>query len=314
LSRTIRSRDTSAHEPPLERGAPYPAETPAELPKQSWAEIAKGVKAEAKDDHVTLMSAGVAFYALLALVPALIALLSVYGLLADPQQIERQVVDALKAAPTEVRNMMSQQMQDISDAGSGALLAVFGGILVALWSASSGVSNLISALNVAYNVEEGRGWVKRKLVALAFTLGAILFFVVAFGALAILPRLLSNTGLGTPGRWAANIAAWAFLLAGLAVGLAILYRYGPNRREPKWSWVSPGAILALVLWLIGSLAFSIYTANFGRYNETYGSLGAVVVVMLWLFITSLAILLGAELNAQAERRTTRSQSAPARES
>lgn len=296
------------HEPPLEPGAPYPADTPAELPTRSWLEIAKDVKVEAKDDNVTLMSAGVAFYALLALVPALIAMLSLYGLVADPRQIERQVVGALKAAPEEVRTMMAQQMRDIAQGSSGgAVLAIVLGIVIALWSASSGVGNLISALNVAYDEEESRGWVQRKLLALGFTLGAIVFFVVAFGALTVLPKLLSHTGLGTPGRWAANIAAWAFLAIGLAVALAVLYRYGPDRREPRWSWVSPGAVLALVLWIVGSLAFSIYTANFGRYNETYGSLGAVVITMLWLFITSLAVVLGAELNAEVERRSIRSQ-------
>lgn len=314
MSRTVQQRNTTqqadrgGHEPPLEPGAPYPADTPAELPKRSWLEIAKDVKAEAKDDNVTLMSAGVAFYALLALVPGLIAMISVYGLVADPQQIERQVVNALKAAPAEVRTMMSQQMSDIaSGSNGGAVLAVVLGIVVALWSASSGVGNLIAALNVAYDEEDTRGWIKRKLLALAFTLGAILFFVLAFGALTVLPKALANTGLGTPGRWAANIAAWAFLVVGLTVGLAVLYRYGPDRTEPKWSWTSPGAVLAIVLWVVGSIVFSIYTANFGKYNETYGSLGAVVVTMLWLFITSLAIVLGAELNAEAERRSTRSQ-------
>ncbi len=276
---------------------------PSDLSARSWLDIAKSVKREVKDDHVTLMSAGVAFYALLALVPGLIALISIYGLVSDPDEVEGQVVRALSAAPAEVRDMLAAQMQDIAAAGGGAVLGVILGVLVALWTASNGVGNLMQALSIAYNVEEKRGWVKRKALALVFTLGAILFFVVAFASFTFLPNLLDGTGLGGFGQWAMRIGAWVVLAAGLLVGLAVLYRYGPNRRpEPRWVWVSPGAVLALVLWIVGSLIFSIYTRNFGNYNETYGSLGAVVVTMLWLFITALAILLGAEVNSETEKR------------
>ncbi len=158
-------------------------------------------------------------------------------------------------------------------------------VLLALWSASSGVQNLIAAVNAAYNEDETRGFVKLKSVSLAFTVGAIVFLVGAFFVIAVLPALLADAGLGTPGRVAVGVLRWVVLLIGMLIALSVLYRYGPDRSRSTWSWVSPGAIFATILWLAGSALFAFYTANFGKYNETYGSLGAVVVMMLWLYIT-----------------------------
>ena len=287
----------------LDRGRT--AESPRQLPARGWKDVLVRVKDESKRDHVMLLSAGVAFFGLLALVPALVALLSVYGLVADPDRIDDQLLDALSAAPAEVRDLISQQVRDIGDASSGALIAVVGGILLALWSASSGMKNLIEAINQAYDEEEGRGFVKVRGLSLAFTIGALLFLIVAFTAIALLPSLLASSGLGSAGRVLVSVARFVLLFFGLLAGLAVLYRYAPDREAAKWSWVSPGAIFASVLWIIGSLLFSIYAANFGTYNETYGALGAVVVVMLWLLLTALAIILGAELNSELERQTAR---------
>jgi len=282
------------------------AEQPTEVPPRGWKDVLIRVKSEAKEDHVSLLSAGVAFYALLALVPALVALLSIYGLVADPEDIERQVLDALSAAPAEVREMVSEQLTSIQGSSAGtAVFAAIAGIVLALWSASSGIKHLIEAINAAYDEKESRGFVRLRGLSLAFTAGAVVFFVIAFGAIALLPSLLAETGLGTAGRIAAGLLRWVVLLAGLLVGLAVLYRYAPSRENARWAWVSPGALLASVLWLAGSVLFSIYTANFGKYNETYGSLGVVVVVMLWLFLTMVSIVLGAELNAEVERQTVK---------
>ena len=195
--------------------------------------------------------------------------------------------------------MITQQLTSIADGdSSGAVVGVIIGLAVALWAASSGVGHLIEALNVAYDVDETRGWVERKALALVFTIGAVLFLVVALGSIALLPALVAESGLGDAGRWAVGGLRWVILLGGLLVGLAVLYRYGPDRANARWRWITPGAVLAAILWLLASMAFSIYTANFGRYNETYGSLGAIVVVMLWLVISAAAVLLGAELNAE----------------
>lgn len=282
------------------------ADKPTEIPGKGWRDVFVRVKAESKDDNVTLLAAGVAFYSLLAAVPAMAGLLSIYGLAADPKDIGDQVVSALAAAPREVRDLVTSQLESIADSSGGAtFFAAILGIAVAIWSASAGVGHLMDALNVAYDEEEKRNWLRRKLVALAFTMGAILFVAVAFGVIALLPALLADTGLGVVGRVLINTLRWVVLFGGMIAGLAVLYRYGPSRDEPRWRWVSPGAAIAAGLWLVGSLVFSVYTSNFGKYNETYGSLGAIVVAMLWLFLTAAVIIIGAEINAELERQTLR---------
>ncbi len=264
------------------------------------------VRSEMKIDHVTLLSAGVAFYGLLALVPALVAVISIYGLVADPQDVRSQLLDALSAAPSEVRNLVSTQMESIASSSSASTVAaVIVGGLAAVWSASAGVGHLVDALNVAYDEEEHRNLVRRKLMALAFTLGAILFIAVAFVIIALLPAVVDSTGLGSVGQIVVNVVRWIVLLGGMQLLVAVLYRYGPDRDAPQWRWVSPGASVAAAMWIVGSLAFSVYTANFAKYNDTYGSLGAVVVLMLWLFLTALSIIVGAEVNAEMERQTAK---------
>ena len=282
------------------------ADRPTDIPAKGWRDVLVRVKSEAKDDHVTLLSAGVAFYSLLALVPGLVALISIYGLVASPSTIRSQVLSSLSAAPTDVRNLVSTQLASISaSSGGSTIITAIIGILLALWSASAGINHVMDALNVCYDEEEHRNFVRRKVIALAFTIGAVLFFVVAFTVIAIMPALLAHTGLGVVGRILANVLRWVILFAGMIVGLAVLYRYAPDRDEPRWRWASPGAIVAAVVWTIGSIAFSIYTANFGKYNQTYGSLAAIVVMMLWLFLTALAVLLGGEVNSELERQTAK---------
>ncbi len=302
---TVAQEEAEATVAPEERERGRLAEAPLQIPARGWKDVLVRVKAAAKEDHVVLLAAGVALFGLLALVPALIALMSIYGLVADPATIDEQLVDALSAAPTEVRDLISQQLRDIGDASSGAILVVVGGLLLALWSASAGIKSLIEAINMAYDEEETRGFVKLRGLSLAFTLGAIVFVVFAFALIAFLPTVLAELDVGTAGRVAANILRFVVLFFGLLAGLAVIYRYGPDRDRPKWSWASPGAVFAAVAWVVVSLLFSLYTANFGRYNETYGALGAVVVVMLWLLLSALVVILGAEINCELERQTVR---------
>jgi membrane protein len=238
------------------------------------------------------------------MVPALVALVSIYGLVADPSSVDRQVNDWLGAAPREVRELLKTQLQSItSNAGAAAGFAVVIGIVAALWSASSGMAHLIEATNIAYDEEETRGFVKRRGLALLLTIGAVVFMLFALGLISVLPAVLADTGLGTAGRVIAGVLRWVLLLVGMMAALSILYRYAPDRDDPRWSWTSPGAAVATVLWIVASALFALYTANFGKYNETYGSLGAVVVLMLWLFVTALCVIVGAELNAEIERQT-----------
>ena len=282
------------------------AESPAEIPARGWLDVARRVKTEATEDDVSLLAGGVAFFALLALVPALVALVSLYGLFASEATVTEQVGKVLGAAPAEVQNLVEEQLRAIvRTSASGVSLAVVVGLIVALWSASSGMKHLIGAINLAYDEGETRGFVRVRAMSLGLTLGAVVFLVIAFGVIAVLPAALTKTGLGVGARIAVGVLRWLVLLVGMLVGLGVLYRYAPDRADPKWSWASPGAIFATVGFMVTSLLFSLYTANFGRYNETYGTLGAIVVVMLWLYFTALMVILGAELNAELERQTRR---------
>ena len=257
-------------------------------------EVLARTVAESKSDKLALLAAGVAFFGLLALVPGLVALVSIYGLVADPADVTRHVGDMLGAAPSEVRDLVREQLESVttrSDTGAGVGLVV--GLAVALWSASSGMKHLIDALNTAYDEDEGRGFVKVRAISLLLTLGAVLFVVGAFVAVAVMPAVVEGP---------MSLLRWPLLALVFMAALATLYRHGPSRDEPEWRWASAGSVVATVLWLAASGLLSLYVANFASYGETYGSLGSVVVAMLWLFITAVVVLFGAELNAELERQ------------
>ncbi|QYG92289.1 YihY/virulence factor BrkB family protein [Iamia sp. SCSIO 61187] len=297
---------THPHAPSETTGRGRDATAPREIPRKGWVDVLKRTKDEAKADNVPLLAAGVAFYALLSLVPALAALVSTYGLVADPADIDRQVSDSLAAAPEEVRNLVSEQMTAVTQQSQGGLgITVVVSILIALWSASSGMKHLMTAVNVAYDEEETRGFVALRLRALLLTVGAIAFVIVAVGVITVVPALLDDTSLGGAAQLTISILRFPLLGLGLMAGLAVLYRYAPDRDEPRWTWTAPGTVVATVLWLVGSLLFSLYTSTMGSYAETYGALGAIVVLMLWLMISAAAVVIGAEINAESERQTVR---------
>ncbi|MDP1818542.1 MAG: YihY/virulence factor BrkB family protein [Acidimicrobiales bacterium] len=280
------------------------AKVPADVPAAGWRDILVRTVKESKADGAPLLAAGVAFYALLALAPALTALAGLYGLVADPADAARQVRDLLAAAPTEVRDLVEVQLTTAAERSQGGALAFMViGALLALWSASSGVQHLIGAINTAYDEEETRGFVKVRGLALLLTAGAIVFLAVSIGVIALLPAVLADTALGDASRITIAILRWPALGLSMIGGLAVIYRVAPDREDPRWSWAGLGSVVATLLWLIGSVAFSVYSASFGKYETTYGALGAVVVVMLWLFLTAYVVVLGAELNAEAERQT-----------
>jgi membrane protein len=282
------------------------AESPKEIPARGWKDVLVRTYVEMKKDNASLLAAGVAFYALLALVPALVAAVSLYGLFADPSEIERQVQEFLGAAPAEARELIQSQLENIVEGQSSSIgLGLIIGLVLALWSASSGTKQLIGAINVAYDEEESRKFFKLRGLALVLSLSAILFLLIAVGLIAVLPAVVEDLGMGSAGRTVATIVRWPLLAVGFMIALSVLYRMAPDRDDPEWRWVSWGAVVATVLWLVGSFLFSIYTANFASYNETYGSLGAVVVLMLWLLLTAYAIIAGAELNSELERQTVR---------
>jgi membrane protein len=278
------------------------AEAPTDIPPRGWLDVVRRVKKKMVRDDASLLAGGVAFFGLLALVPALVALVSVYGLFASEATVSDQVGKVLGAAPEAVRNLVDEQLRAIVRGSSGgASLAAIGGILLALWSASTGVSHLIGAINLAYDEDETRGYVRRRAMSLGLTIGAILFLVAAFGMIAVLPAALAKTGLALGARVIVNVLRWVVLLPGMQAALALLYRFAPDRQDAKFSWTTPGGLFATLGFIGVSLLFSLYTANFGRYNEMYGTLGAIVILMLWLFLTALMVIIGAEINAEFER-------------
>ncbi|NHC14548.1 YihY/virulence factor BrkB family protein [Motilibacter deserti] len=282
------------------------AEKPTEIPAAGWKQIVKRAWAETKEDNVSLMAAGVAFYAFLAIFPAAIAAVTIYGLVADPQQVTQQVNDLSSGMPEETKTLLTNQMTSIANGSSGALsIGLVISVLAALWSASGGMGNLIKAINIAYDEKETRGFVKQKALALALTLGAILFIVVAVALIAVAPAVLDSLGLGSIATVAIQVGRWVGLVVAVMIALAVCYRYAPDRDNPKFSWASLGAVVAGVLWIVGSVAFSLYVSNFGSYGKTYGALAGVVILLLWLMLTSFIVLFGAEINAETERQTAK---------
>jgi membrane protein len=280
------------------------AEKPSEVPAKGWLQIAKRGWAEAKVDQVPLLAAGLAFYAFLAIFPALIACVLLYSLIADPSTIGTQVDSLGSAVPDAVRDAIKTQLT--TQAGKSGALGWSSAltILLALWSASGGVANLMTAVNTAYDEEETRGFLKKRGIALALTLGTIVFVIIILALVAVAPALLQSSIFQSGVvKFFLQVARWVLLAAFITAALAIVYRVAPDRDAPKVRWVSVGAAIATVLWLVASLGFSLYVSNFSSYDKTYGALAGIVVLLFWLWITSYAILLGAEINAESEQQT-----------
>lgn len=263
------------------------------LPKRTSAR-ARQVAARSKEHTLIVVAAGIAFFGVLALMPALIAVVSVYAVFADPDDIRRQLEEVLEAAPTEARELVLSQLESVA-ASSGTQLGLGAalGVLAALWSASSGVNQLIKALNVTYDEAEDRGWIRVRLLSLGLTVAGAVFVIAAVAVLAVVPSWLDTSATAT----AVNVLRWPVLGLVMVVGLGVVYRVGPSRPSRGWRWLSWGALVATLLWLVGSAGFSVYAANFGAYNETYGVLTGFILLMVWLLVTAAAILVGAEVDA-----------------
>jgi membrane protein len=279
------------------------AERPTDIPLRGWLQIAKRGWKEAKADQLPLLAAGVAFYAFLGIFPALIAIVSIYGLFADPSTIANQLNSVTATLPDQAKQVITGQVTALASQRSTLGIGLIISLAIALWSASAGVSNLLTAINVAYDEEEKRGFVKKRLLSLGLTLGAIVFMVIMLGIVAVLPPLLKAVfGTGVL-RWVFQILGWLILVVLVAAALATLYRIGPDRDAPRMAWVSAGAIVATVVWLAGSIGFSIYSSTFGNYAKTYGVFAGIVVLLFWLWLSMFAVLLGAEINAESEQQT-----------
>jgi membrane protein len=308
-SREAGAQDAGQHAPAAaasEPGRGREAGTPAEIPARGWKDILWRTYEEFGQDRLMSVAAGVTYYALLALFPAIGALVSVYGLFADPATIQDHLTALSGVLPGGALDIIREQVVRIASAGEGTLgLSFVIGLAVSLWSANAGMKAIFDALNIVYDEEEKRSFVKLNLESLTFTLAAVGFILVALAGIVVLPIVLDFVGLGSGIEWLLAIARWPVLLVAVVAGLAVLYRYGPSRDKAEWKWVTLGGIVAAVLWLVVSMLFSWYVANFGSYNETYGSLGAVIGFMTWIWISSVVVLLGAEINAEMEHQTAK---------
>ncbi|HEX5476914.1 MAG TPA: YihY/virulence factor BrkB family protein [Burkholderiales bacterium] len=280
------------------------ARSPSEVPRAGWRDILLRVKQRISHDRLSIVAAGVAFYALMAVFPALVALVALYGLAFDPQQVSDQMAALGGMLPRQAADILLGQLHDLVRTDSAALgVGAIVGALVALWSASAGVRTAMQALNVAYNEEEKRGFIRFYATALLLTIVALIGVALVIALIVALPIVLKFLGFGTLGENLVLLARWPIVALAVLLGLAILYRYGPSREAPRWEWVSHGALLATVLWLIGSILFSLYVSHFGSYNKTYGSAGAVVILLTWFLLSAYVVLIGAEINAESERQT-----------
>jgi membrane protein len=282
------------------------AGSPITIPARGWKDIFWRTYTQIGDDRLLAVAAGAVFYMLLALFPAITALVSLYGLLADPATINDNLSLLQGVVPQGGIAIVKEQVTRLTQTSNGALgLGFFFGLALALWSANAGMKAIIDALNVVYDEREKRGFVKLTLVALAFTLGGLVFIMLALGAIVIFPLVLAWVGLQSRSAELVAILRWPALFVIVVLALGVLYRYGPSRTPPRWQWLSVGSVFAALAWLAISILFSWYLANFGHYDATYGSLGAAIGLMMWLWLSVIVILIGAELNAEIEHQTAR---------
>jgi membrane protein len=280
------------------------ATSPHQIPMPGWKDILVRTWGEIADNNIFLVAGGVTYAILLALFPGLAALVSVYGLLLDPVQVQTQVAALSNVLPAETAEMIGEELHHLVSTSQRSLSISAGVALVlALWSASRGMSGLLSALNIAYDQKETRSFLKFNLVAILLTVMTLIGGTVVIAFVGVLPAALQFIGLASSTQWLVLMLEWPLLIVVVMGALAVLYRYAPDRHPPQWRWVSPGAIVATLLWLLGSVAFTIYVSHFTSYDKTYGSLGGVVVMLTWLYLSAFVALLGAVINAQSERQT-----------
>ena len=283
------------------------AEAPAEIPWPGWKAVLRRVGTEMISDRASLVAAGCAFYAVLALFPVITMLISIYGLVFDPVTVEPQLEALRGLLPPAAYDLIAERVHQLVTQPRQSLgLSLLISTGVALWSSASGVKSLLAALNLAYEEAETRSFLRYQFTAFAMTLAAILASAVGVAVLVGLPAVLAFLGLTAHQRLLIRLASFGVLVVSVALALALLYRYGPaRRRRPRWRWVTPGSLVATVLWVLASALFSYYVANYASYNAMYGSLGTVVGLMLWFWVSAYVVQLGAELNAELELQTAR---------
>ncbi|WP_367116326.1 YihY/virulence factor BrkB family protein [Bradyrhizobium sp.] len=282
------------------------ANSPSEIPARGWKDILLRVYQNIPEHRVVSLAAGVTFYVLLAIFPAIAALVAIYGLFADPATLGVRLQAMSGMLPSGAIDIIRDQLTRVASQPGGTLGLTFAVSLgVSLWSANAAMKSLFDMLNIVYSEREKRGFIALNAVSLVFTAGGILFVLLALGAMVVLPPALRYFGLSDITEFVVQVARWPALFVIVTLALALIYRYGPSRDKPQWRWITWGSAFAAFGWLVASILFSWYAANFGKFNETYGSLGAVIGFMTWIWLSAIVILIGAELDAEMEHQTAR---------
>lgn len=290
----------------MENSRGHQAEKPKQIPKKGWKDIGKRVFGQIKKDNLDIVAAGVAFYFFLAIFPTLAATISIYGLVTDPAQVQSQLSQITSAMPQEVGQVISERLKSIAGESNQTLgWSVVISILISLWSANKGTKALFTGVNIAYDENIERGFIKENALALAFTLGGIVIGIFSITLVVGFPAIADQLGLPSFLHSIINWLRWPILLLIVMFSLALIYRFAPDRDNPKFKWVNWGAAIAAFLWILGSIGFSFYVSNFGSFDETYGSFAAVIILLLWFLLTSYIILLGAEINSEMEHQTAK---------
>ncbi|MCO4785032.1 MAG: YihY/virulence factor BrkB family protein [Marinomonas atlantica] len=282
------------------------AEKPWSIPIRGWWDISKRTFNQMTEDNLSLVAAGVAFYALLAIFPAIAALVSIYAYFVSPDEIRQHLSQFVTILPASSRELILSQVSDFKQSSQTSLsLSAIGTLLLTIWSSSKGSQALITACNISYREYEKRSFLKALLVRLMFSVGAISVAVFALIIIAILPIVLNLVGLKDSLDLLIKLISWPLLACIFHFALVLLYRYAPHRKVAKWRWITLGSLFATVLWIVASIGFSFYVSHFASYNETYGSLGGVVIMLMWLFISAYIVILGAVINAATEQQTSK---------
>ncbi len=282
------------------------ARRPYEIPWKGWKRVLSRTGSEIITDRVSLVAAGCAFYATLALFPTISMVVSIYGLAFDPTTVEPQLAQLRDLLPPSAFTLISDRLHVLVSKPPGTLtFSLLISIAIALWSSATGTKSILGALNLAYEEREKRGFLRFQLTALGMTLGGMIAAATGIALLVLLPAAEAFLGISAGAQFLAKMASFAMLVVFVLLALSMLYRFGPSRKSPSWHWVTPGALLATVLWLAASALFSYYVGHLASYDATYGPLGAVVGVMMWFYVTAFVVLVGAELNAELELQTVR---------
>jgi membrane protein len=283
----------------------HDAEKPHQFPVAGWKDIGKRVLSEMKNDHVQIVAAGVGFYFFLALFPTIVAAISIYSLVLDTSQIQEQISRLSAFLPDQAYGMIREILQPVLEQSNQEIgWGLAFSIGLSLWSANKGTSALFEGINIAYDEKDTRGIIKKNLITLLFTLGAVVLGLLSLLFIIFFPILIEKVGLSSQTEQILGWLRWIVLGAILVISLGVVYKIAPNRSNPQFRWVSVGSVLGTILWLGGSLLFSWYVKNFGSYDDLYGSFSAVIILMLWLFLTAFIVLLGAEINSEMEHQTT----------